>query len=220
MTSEESPQTALRHEEPDRRRQRLPLRKRAAVVLISSGLAVLLAILALVCDGLCDEIGRADVALVLGSKVEPDGVPSDRLRARLDRTLKLHRKGHFPTIVASGGIGREGYDEAAVMRDYLIRHGVPAHEVIADNQGRNTYESARNVRRIMADRRWQSVLVVSQYFHVPRSKLALRRFGVEEVYSAHARFVELRDLYSTVRELIAYPRYLFRRYDPVREGDR
>src|SRR5580704_13458675 len=93
-------------------------------------LAVILATLVigtvvLVVSGLCDDLGKADVGLVLGSKVESDGTPSARLRARLDRTLELYRAGYFPAVIVSGGIGKEGYDEAAVMRDYLVARGVP-----------------------------------------------------------------------------------------------
>ena len=73
----------------------------------------------LVTAGLRDQLGKADIALVLGSKVELDGKPSTRLRARLDRTLELYRAGYFPAIIASGGLGKERFDEAVVMRDYL-----------------------------------------------------------------------------------------------------
>ena len=55
------------------------------IFLLGTGLLVL--------DGLCDHLGHADVALVLGSRVELDGSPSLRLRARLDRTLELYRAG-------------------------------------------------------------------------------------------------------------------------------
>src|SRR6187402_1531851 len=66
----------------------------------------------LVISGLRDDVAQADVALVLGNKVEVDGQPSPRLRARLDETLLLYRSGYFPAIITSGGLGREGYDEA------------------------------------------------------------------------------------------------------------
>lgn len=36
----------------------------------------------------------------------------------LASTLELYRAGYFPAVIASGGIGTEGYDEASVMRDF------------------------------------------------------------------------------------------------------
>jgi vancomycin permeability regulator SanA len=173
------------------------------------GTAILMAV------GLRDEVGKADVALVLGSKVERDGTPSPRLRARLDKTLELYRAGNFPAIIASGGVGKEGYDEAVVMRDYLVAHGVPQDRVIVDRGGTTTFASARNTLQIAQERKFRSVFVVSQYFHVPRARLALSRFGISTVYSAHAPYFEMRDIYSSPRELFGYLRYYFRSYPTV-----
>jgi vancomycin permeability regulator SanA len=173
----------------------------------------LLGSLILVWAGLHDQLGKADVALVLGSKVETDGAPSPRLKARLDRTLELYRAGYFPDIIVSGGIGKEGFNEAAVMFGYLVRNGVPAAHVIVDSDGYTTFASAQNTRRIAQERKAASVLVVTQYFHVPRSCLALRRCGFSTVFSAHAYWFEPRDLYSVPRELLGYVSYVLRRFD-------
>ena len=48
------------------------------------------------------------------------------------------------------------------------------------------------------------------YFHVPRMRLALRRSGVAPVFSAHARYFEMRDVYSIAREVVGYGAYLLR----------
>ena len=167
---------------------------------------------ALVIDGLRDRLGKADVALVLGSKVELDGTVSTRLRARLDKTLQLYRAGYFPEVIASGGTGREGYDEALVMRDYLVSHGIPQDRVLVDSGGSTTFMSARNTLDIARRRNLKSVLVVSQYFHVPRARLALQSFGFSTVYSAHAHLFDVRDIYSVPRELVGYVSYFFRSY--------
>lgn len=154
---------------------------------------------ALVVDGLHDRPGKADVALVLGNKVNPDGEPSPMLKARLDETVALYNAGYFPSIIVSGGIGREGYDEAAVMKAVLEAHGIPADRIITDNHGNNTWLSAKNCAAILAERHLSSVFVVSQYFHVPRSRLALERYGIPQIYWAHAHFFHIRDLYSIPR---------------------
>ena len=169
--------------------------------------------LAIIVSGLRDDIADSDVALVLGNKVELDGTPSKRLRARLDRTLELFRDGFFPSIIVSGGTGKEGFDEAAVMRDYLVSHGVPASQVITDSHGDTTFASAVNTARIAKEHGFKSVFVVSQYFHVPRARLALEHCNITEVHSAHARFFEWRDVFSVPRDTIGYGSYLFRRHD-------
>jgi uncharacterized SAM-binding protein YcdF (DUF218 family) len=60
----------------------------------------------------------------------------------------------------------------------------------------------------MKENGWESAMVVTQYFHISRTKLALKRNGVSSVSSAHARFFELRDLYSIAREVVGFSAYL------------
>lgn len=177
-----------------------------------AGALFLLAAITLVATGLHDTVAPADAALVLGNTVQPDGHPSPRLQARLDRTLELYQAGWFPRIIVSGGTGKEGRDEATAMADYLVARGVPRETLVEDHEGSNTFASARFTAAWLPDCRSARVLVVSQYFHLPRTALALRRFGVGTVYTAHARYFEARDLYSIAREVVGYAGYLFRRY--------
>ena len=136
-----------------------------------------------------------------------------RLRARLDKALECYRAGYFPVVIVSGGVGKEGFDEAVVMRDYLVAHGIPSDRIIVDSDGMSTFDSAKNTLRIARERHFQSVFVISQHFHIPRARLALRRFGLSPIYSAHARYFELRDIYSSLREFPGYLKYFFRSLD-------
>lgn len=112
--------------------------------------------------------------------------------------------------IVSGGVGREGFDEAVVMKDYLVKRGVPQDNIIVDSLGLTTAATAKNVSAIAKGHHWSSVLVISQYFHIPRCRLVLSRAGIESVYAAHAHFFELRDIYSIFREVIGYAAYLGR----------
>jgi vancomycin permeability regulator SanA len=158
-------------------------------------------------DGLSDEIERADVALIPESKVENDGKPSQRLKARLEGGIKIYRQGLVKKLIVSGGKGQEGFDEADVMKEYLISQKIPAEDIITDRQGYTTYESAINCRAIMEANNYKSVLIISQYFHISRMRLALRKAGVEKIYSVHVPYYELRDIFSLLREVFAYYYY-------------
>lgn len=182
------------------------------VFLVPASIWVVCAAL-LIKAGCSDHLGKADMALVLGSKVEPDGTPSPRLRARLDRTVELYKEGLFPRILVSGGIGKEGHDEAAVMAAYLVKQGIPKDAIVEDNAGNTTYDSARKIAVLCKQNSSQSVFIISQYFHIPRAKLALQKFGIETVYHAHAHYVEWRrEPYSITRELAGYVTYSFKKY--------
>jgi SanA protein len=92
-------------------------KRKLAVALFLSPLFLLIAAsIAIVIAGLNDNLHAADLAVVPGSKVRPDGQPSLMLRARLDHAVDLYRKGYFKLVLVSGGHGWEGYDEPAVSR--------------------------------------------------------------------------------------------------------
>jgi vancomycin permeability regulator SanA len=164
----------------------------------------------LVWDGLHDDIQPSDVAVVLGNKVEPSGVPATRLQARLDRAAELYRQGCFPRIIVSGGFGKEGFDEAAVMKRYLVAAGIPDDRILEDPQGITTWATAQNTASILRQHSWRSVMVISQYFHISRSSLAMKRCGIAEVHAAHASYFEVRDLYAIPREVAGYVSYLWK----------
>lgn len=180
----------------------------ASTATVCVGLVAFLATLLLVSAGLRDEIHEADVAVVLGNTVNPDGTPSHRLAARLDRAVELYRRGLFKNVVVSGGVGREGFDEAEVMKDYLVNQGVPRASIVVDSLGLTTAATAKNTAALAKLHGWSRVLVVSQYFHIPRCRLAFAQAGLAPVFSAHARYFELRDVYSILRELVGYAAYL------------
>jgi len=163
---------------------------------------------AIVVDGVRDDVQPSDVGVVLGSKVMPNGTPSDRLRARLDKAADLYRQGMFKRIIVSGGTGGEGYSEGLVMAAYLRdKQAIPGVAILADEHGNTTEATARNSAAIMAAHGFRSAVVVTQFFHVTRSRYALQRAGVGTVYGAHASYSEARDLYSLARELVALPAY-------------
>lgn len=167
----------------------------------------LLAAAAIALAGMNDRLAHADAIVVLGNTVAPDGTPSPRLRARLDCALDAYRQKLAPLLIVTGGVGKEGYDEAAVMAAYLMQHGVPAAAVLIDSAGNDTAASAANVARIASAKKLKSVLVASQYFHLPRASLALSRAGVPVAGHIHARYFEARDIYSLAREVIGLGAY-------------
>jgi vancomycin permeability regulator SanA len=110
-------------------------------------------------DGLNDELKPVEVAVVLGNKVEVNGQPSERLKARLDTLVKLYNGNYFTFIIVSGGIGKEGFDETKVMKSYLIDEGIPEDKIIEDNNGYNSYMTAQNTSKIMDELELDSVMV-------------------------------------------------------------
>jgi len=165
---------------------------------------------AIAAEGLDEQVEPAELGVVLGSKVELNGLPSERLRARLERALELYRAGTIRYVLLSGGFGQEGFEEATVMRAYLQARGVPAERLLEDREGWTTLHTARNAARLMEERGFSSALVVTSYYHVSRTKLAFRRCGVA-ASSAGTRFSpSLREPWALAREFVGYYVYLVR----------
>lgn len=119
---------------------------------------------------------RAQVALVLGAQVKPDGTPSAMLADRIDAAADLHRAGRVEKLLLSGDHGRVGYDEVGTMRGALLRRGVPAEDLFTDHAGFDTWDSAQRARRVFGAR---SAIVVTQRFHLSRALFAARRAGLD-----------------------------------------
>ncbi len=180
------------------------------------GLVCLAVVFGIVCAialsiaGSRERLFSADAAVVFGNTAYPDGTPSPRLAARLDRSLALYRDGFCRAIIVSGAVGKEGVDEAKVMHDYLLARGIPAKAIVTDSSGVNTAATARFTAAWLAAHGGKSVIAVSQYFHLPRARLALGRAGIGSVGTASADYWEWRDIYSVSREVAAFVVYFFR----------
>jgi vancomycin permeability regulator SanA len=161
--------------------------------------------------GLLSRPQPADLAIVYGNKVHADGSPSARLSARLDEARRCYEKGLCREIMVSGGIDKHGTDEALAMKRDLVHQGIPEQRIVMDNLGRDTWDTARNASAYMKAHDLHSAIVVSQYFHVPRAIIALKRFGVSQVSGAYPVFFEARDVYSALREVPGALWYCVRR---------
>ena len=159
-------------------------------------------------DGLQDHNLHADVAIILGNTVHQDGRLSKRLEKRLECGLNLYKSGRVKTIIVSGGLGKEGHYEAEKMKTYLLKHQVNENDIIVDNYGNNTRLTVANTLKIKQQYKFTSGIVVSQYFHITRTKMLFRKQGFP-VSGVSPTYFELRDLYALPREFVAYYAQLF-----------
>ncbi len=183
------------------------MKTRTKQLLLFGFLFFILHLVVIIIDGLSDDTpSNVNVAVILGSKVNLDGSLSPRLKARLDKGLDLYRDSLVNQLYVSGGLGKEGFFEGSVMAEYLEANGVPTGAIKIDNNGNNTRQSAHNFKRDYPSE--NSVILVSQYFHITRCKLAFRQVGVTNAFGSHCHLFEKRDPYSAFREFFGYYKYL------------
>jgi len=159
--------------------------------------------------GTTDYRRPAEAVVVFGARVRSDGTASITLANRVTTASELYREGLADTIVMTGGIEPSGVDETIVMRDLAVQLGVASSAIILDPEGDNTSASVANTVRLFRDHGLHRILAVSQWYHLPRIKLAYARAGLD-AWTVPARTSITRTTAIVAREIPAFWLYYLR----------
>jgi len=99
---------------------------------------------------------------------------------RLMQALDLYKTGKVRQIVISGGSGsifRDDEKEASFLKDYLLRFGIPAKDLMIESASRNTRENARYVAHLLKGKGGSSILITSA-LHMKRAEGCFMKEGV------------------------------------------
>jgi uncharacterized SAM-binding protein YcdF (DUF218 family) len=168
------------HQAPMKRA--MPVSQKALALLALAGLAWGLWLVYLVWaihkQSTLDEARPADVIVIMGA-AEYRGAPSPVYRARLDHGLDLYRRGLAPRLLTTGGAGGDPvYTEAEVGRAYLVRQGVKSENILVEPEGESTVHSTAGAAEIMRQHHMGSCILVSDGYHIYRSKRMLEFRGL------------------------------------------
>lgn len=137
--------------------------------------------LAVVSLGAYDDAGKkADCIFVPGMAVYGPAEPGLGLQARLQKALELYRAKRAPLIVVSGG-DKGDHNESEVMAAWLKQYGVPESAIVRESRARSTRENALYSAPLMQKRGIKKALIVSQWFHLPRVRIALHDEDIETI---------------------------------------
>ncbi|MBA4053280.1 MAG: hypothetical protein C0490_01070 [Marivirga sp.] len=143
------------------------------------------------------------LGIVLTGATVPLLKPDDRVyfqrgADRVTHTVQLYKLGLIKKILISGGSGmllNEDEPEANKFRKAMVMMGVPTDDIYIENETRNTYESAVEVKPMLDSLQYQAqdCLLITSAFHMRRSLACYRKAGLEiESFStdfyAHPRF--------------------------------
>jgi SanA protein len=146
------------------------------------------------------DVERAQVAIVPGALVRPDGTMSAMLRDRVAGAVALYRAGSVDRILVSGDHHRLGYDETDTMRDAVLAAGVPADAVFTDYAGFDTWSTMQRARQVFGV---TSAVVVTQGFHAARAVDLGRAAGIDTQALTVGGGYGTKGRISSVRELLA-----------------
>jgi SanA protein len=121
-------------------------------------------------------VPRAEVAIVPGALVEPNGRMSAMLADRVRRASALWHAGKVDKILVSGDHHTWEYDEPDTMRKALVADGVDPKDVFEDHAGSDTWATMVRARGIFGVR---DAVVVTQGFHMPRALYLADAAGID-----------------------------------------
>ena len=152
------------------------------------------------------DVPAAEVAIVPGALVEPDGDMSAMLAARVEQASRLWHAGKVEKVLVSGDHGTWRYDEPDTMRKALVRDGVAPRDIFEDHAGFDTWATMVRARSIFGVR---DAVVVTQGFHMPRALYLADAAGIDATgltadlqgWGAQGRKSEVREVLSRVKAI-------------------
>jgi uncharacterized SAM-binding protein YcdF (DUF218 family) len=157
---------------------------------------------------------KVDVIVVMGAAVRQGGLPSPALTHRVLHAVALFHRGVTEHLLFTGGIGNHPPSEASVMKQLALDKGVPENCIVLEETATNTLESAIACVPIIRRRNWLTVLIVTDHYHLFRTRMAFQAVGIKATGSfpgtREKETVWWRWYFNYVREVIAVLWYMVR----------
>lgn len=126
-----------------------------------------------------DELPNKEVAIVLGtSKFLGNGYKNLYYQYRIDAVVDLYDSQKVKYILVSGDNSRSDYNEPLLMKEDLIKRGIPSSLVYIDCAGFRTYDSMVRLKEVYG---CKSTIIVSQRFHNQRALYISNKIGIDAV---------------------------------------
>jgi uncharacterized SAM-binding protein YcdF (DUF218 family) len=134
--------------------------------------------------------GDIEAIVVLAGTLRPaeaKGLPVEPGENTMYRCLRAatmyHQGRRCPVIVSGGQVdpARPGPSCAKVMKDFLIRAGVAAADIIEEDAAQSTYENAVLTAHLLRARGLRKVLLVTDGLHMDRAMRCFQKQGVDVV---------------------------------------
>jgi uncharacterized SAM-binding protein YcdF (DUF218 family) len=109
--------------------------------------------------------------------------PTKPTAAEIELAVEWWRR--FPQaflIMCTGDNQRLGISNASVMADYAVGLGVPAENVIEEDQSLNTYENLYHARKIIQQRNFQQATLVTLDLYTRRAVATARKMGWKDFH--------------------------------------
>ncbi|MET0979947.1 MAG: YdcF family protein [Candidatus Saccharimonadales bacterium] len=96
--------------------------------------------------------------------------------SRAREAIRLYQNGWAPKLIFSGAAqDKSGPSNAEAMRQTAIDEGVPAADIITEDEGETTKQNAENTQDIFEQNQISSVILVTSGYHQRRASLEFNK---------------------------------------------
>ncbi|MDD5680540.1 MAG: ElyC/SanA/YdcF family protein [Candidatus Omnitrophica bacterium] len=119
---------------------------------------------------------KADAIVVFAGGVGESGQAGQGYLERVEYAAELYRSKFAGNIIFSSGY-MYVFKEPLVMKAVAVSLGVPPEAIILEDRARNTYENVEFSEKILKEKGWKEILVVSSPYHMRRVSLVFKKIG-------------------------------------------
>ncbi|MFT5111209.1 MAG: uncharacterized SAM-binding protein YcdF (DUF218 family) [Parasphingorhabdus sp.] len=137
-----------------------------------------------------EEMPVVDAIVILGGAVSLplSPRPTEELHGASDRVLygsRLYHSGRAPVIIITGGnVFRQNepvQSESFYIAKLLVEWGVPEEAIIIEGASKNTRQNALKTKKLLEEKGYKTILLVTSAFHMPRSFATFHRVGITTI---------------------------------------
>lgn len=188
----------------------MKLQKKKIILLFISVILLSLAVIQsfIIFYGVSSTPQKSDAIIVLGCQAWGKS-PSIILEERLTKAYDLYNSGYGKYLIVSGGQGKdETFSEAEVMKEWLLKKGIPESIILIEDKSTSTYENLRFSKKIMEDKKLASAVIVTSEYHMYRSLMLSGKVGIHATGGPSKTFLyflpsaDLREILSVIKSYI------------------
>jgi uncharacterized SAM-binding protein YcdF (DUF218 family) len=161
------------------------------------------------------DTGTYDYGIVLGGMVWYDKSTGTmnflQSSDRIWQTVRLYKEQKIKKIIISGGsadfFGQDTI-ESVLLKNFLVKIGLPANDILTEENSRNTHENALFTQQILSSEPNARLLLITSAIHMRRAKKCFEKVGLScdnyatDFYSGNRK-------YNVSEILIPNPQTLF-----------
>ncbi len=163
----------------------------------------------------------SDAIVVFAGGVGESGKAGQGYEERVEYATELYKKGFSRHLVFSSGF-KYFIKEADIMKALAISLGIPEDAIILEDNAVNTYENVVYAKRILDEKGWRKIILISSPYHMYRVSLVFKKNASDikviyapipySVFYGNESKIEPKHIKAILHEYIAILYYLAKRY--------